>query len=65
MPREVVLAVELSLQMRSFHRKQGLESSELSAFMVVHLGLSRLQEGVMLLMRVSHMGSHSSSSPSQ
>ena len=62
MPREEVPAVELSLQISRFHRKQGLESSKLSAFMVVHLGLSRLQEGVMLLMRVSHMGSHSSSS---
>ena len=39
MPREEVLAVELLLQIR-FHQERWKESSVLSAFMVVHLGLS-------------------------
>ena len=36
----------------------------MSAFLVVHLGLSLLKEGIILLMRVSLKGRHSSS-PSQ
>jgi len=39
MPREEVLVVESRLLI-NFHQKRGLHLSELSAFMVVQLGLS-------------------------
>ena len=67
MPREEVLVVELLFQIR-FHQELLLESSELSAFMVVHQGLSWSPDGVMFLMRFCLRGSPSrshSSSPSQ
>jgi len=50
MPREEVLAVELLLHIH-FHQELWREMSVLSTFMVVHLGLSWLLDGVMLLMR--------------
>ena len=58
-PRDEVLAVELLLQIR-FHQERWRESSVLSAFMVIHLGPSWLQDGIILLMRFSLRGSHSS-----
>ena len=39
-PREEVLAVVLSLQIRSLHQHRGQQLRRLSVFMVVHLGLS-------------------------
>ena len=59
MPREEVLAVELLFQIR-FHQELLLESSKLSAFIVVHQGLSRSSDGVMFLMRFCLRGSHNS-----
>ena len=55
-----VLAMVLLLQI-SFHQRQEKHLSRLSAVMVVQLGLSCLQDGVLLLSRVSLRGSHSSS----
>ena len=49
----------------SFLHLRGLHLSRLSAVMVVQLGLSGLEDGVWLLMRVSLRGSHSSSHSQQ
>ena len=59
MLREEVLGVVLLLQI-SFNQQRGLHLSRLSAVMVVQLGLSWLEDGVLLLMRVSLRGSDSS-----
>ena len=49
----------------SFHQQQELHFSRLSAAMVVQLGLSWLEDGVLLLMRVSLRGSHNCSHSQQ
>ena len=59
-PREEVLVVVLLLQISSFHQRQEKHLRRLSAIMVVQLGLSWLQDDILLMMRVSLRGSHSS-----
>ena len=54
----------LLLQISSLHLR-GLHLSRLSTVMVVQLGLSWLEDGVLLLMRVSLRESHSSSHSQQ
>ena len=63
-PQSVQRQEELGLESRSqisLHQYRGLHLSRLSAVMVVQLGLSWLEDDVLLLMRVSLRGSHSRS----